>query len=92
MIAPMGEGRMVVRGDMLIANLNDLLEIDLPHESSRTVGGLVMEALGRVPQVGDVAEIDDIRLRVEAVAHHSVTAVCVALPEGAPGLPPVEVN
>ena len=80
MIAPLGEGRMVVRGDILIANLNDLLEIDLPHEGTHTIGGLVMEALGRVPQVGDVVEIKRIRLRVEAVAHRSVTAVCIALP------------
>lgn len=82
LIAPMGEGRMVVRGDMLIANLNDLLEIDLPHESTHTLGGLVMESLGRVPQVGDVVEIEGVRIRVEAIAHHSVTSVCVALPPG----------
>jgi CBS domain containing-hemolysin-like protein len=80
LIAPMGEGRIVVRGDVLISTLNDHLEIDLPHESTHTVGGLVMEALGRVPQVGDVVEIEGVRLRVEAVAHRSVTAVCVALP------------
>jgi putative hemolysin len=92
LIAPMGEGRIVVRGDMLTANLNDLLEIDLPHESTHTIGGLVMEALGRVPQVGDVVEIDGVRLRVEAVAHRSVTAVCVALPPGTPGPSPEGVK
>ncbi len=82
LITPAGEGRIVVRGDMLIANLNDLLEINLPHETTHTIGGLVMDALGRIPQVGDGVEIQDIYLRVEAVAHRSVTAVSVALPPG----------
>ncbi len=86
LIAPMGEGRIVVRGDILIANLSDLLEIDLPHESTHTIGGLVMEALGRVPQVGDVVEIEGVRFRVEAVARRSVTAVAVTLPPATPSL------
>jgi putative hemolysin len=91
LITPVGEGRVVVRGDMLVTNLNSLLEIDLPHDTAHTVGGLVMDALGHVPQVGDVVEIQSIRLRVEAVAHRSVTAVCVALPPDVPGLATVEV-
>jgi putative hemolysin len=82
LITPVGEGRVVVRGDMLVASLNDLLEIDLPHEGAHTVGGLVMEVLGRVPQVGDTVEIEGIRLRVEAVAQMSIVALCVTLPPG----------
>ena len=91
LITPAGEGRIVVRGDMLIGNLNDLLEISLPHEAASTVGGLIMTHLGRVPQVGDTVEIEGIRLRVEAVAHHSVTAACITLPPGAPALDSQEV-
>jgi CBS domain containing-hemolysin-like protein len=80
LIAPAGEGRIVVRGDVLVANLNDLLEIDLPHQAAHTIGGLVMDALGRLPRVGDAVEFEDVRIRVEAVSHRSVTAVCVSLP------------
>ena len=76
----MGAGRISVRGDMLISNLNDKLEINLPHEESHTIGGLVMDSLGRIPQVGDAVEIQGINLRVEAVDHRSVTEVCVSLP------------
>ena len=83
--------RISVRGDMLISTLNDKLEINLPHEESHTVGGLVMDSLGRIPQVGDAVEIavrrtsgssepTVINLRVEAVDHRSVTEVCVSLP------------
>jgi CBS domain containing-hemolysin-like protein len=91
MITPAGEGRIVVRGDMLITSLNDLLEIDLPHETASTVGGLVMDRLGRVPQVGDTVDVRGIHLRVEAVAHMSVTAVCVTLRPDLPAPPDKEV-
>ncbi len=80
LVAPRGTGRISVRGDMLISHLNDRLETNLPHEESHTVGGLVMDSLGRIPQVGDVVEIERIQLRVEAVEHHSVARVCVVLP------------
>jgi CBS domain containing-hemolysin-like protein len=79
LVTPMGGGRISVRGDMLVADLNDQLELNLPHEESRTVGGLVMESLGRIPQVGDEVEIEGIHLRVEAVDHLSVSKVCVLL-------------
>ena len=83
LIVPLGEGRIVVRGDMLVADLNDLLEIDLPHEATHTIGGLGMDSLGRLPKVGDIVEYADIAIRVEAVSHRSVTAVCISLPSDA---------
>jgi CBS domain containing-hemolysin-like protein len=82
LVTPAGPGRLRVRGDMLISYLNDWLEFDLPHDESHTVGGLVMDSLGRIPQVGDVVEVEGITLRVEAVDHHSVAEVCVSLPGG----------
>jgi CBS domain containing-hemolysin-like protein len=81
MITPAGEGRVVVRGDMLISNLNDLLEIDLPTETSSTVGGLIMEQLGQVPRVSDTIEIEGITLQVEATAHNAATSVRITLPD-----------
>jgi putative hemolysin len=91
LITPVGAGRISVRGDMLISSLNDRLDINLPHEESHTIGGLIMTRLGRIPQVGDAVEIAVrrasrpsepavIHLRVEAVDHLSVTEVCVSLP------------
>jgi putative hemolysin len=74
-----GAGRISVRGDLLISVLNDRLAIDLPHEQSRTVAGLIMDTLGRIPEVGDEIEIEGVRLRVEAIDHHSVTRVYVSI-------------
>ena len=80
LITPAGEGRVVVRGDMLISNLNDLLEIDLPHDTASTVSGLIMDQLGRVPSVGDTVQIERLSLQVEAIAHNSVTSARITLP------------
>ena len=80
LVTPAGEGRVVVRGDMLITNLNDLLEVDLPHDTASTVGGLIMDQLGRVPRVNDTVQIEQILLQAEAIAHNSVTSVRITLP------------
>jgi len=77
LITPLAGGQVSVRGDLLIATLNDTFELDLPHGRSRTIGGLVMEELGRIPRVGDEVEFGGIRLQVEAVEHHSVARVRV---------------
>lgn len=77
LITPVGAGRVSVRGDLQISSLNDMLEIDLPHEALHTVGGLVMDSLGRIPQVGDAVEIEGVRLQVEAVDGRSVAQVRV---------------
>ncbi len=84
LITPAGEGRVVVRADMLISNLNDMLEIDLPSDAAATVGGLIMERLGQVPRVGDTVEIEGIILQVEAVAHNAATSVRITLTDQNP--------
>ena len=91
LLTRVGAGRISVRGDMLISDLNDRLDTNLPLEESHTLGGLIMARLGRIPQVGDTVEIavrgtsdssepTVIHLRVEAVDHLSVSEVCVSLP------------
>ncbi len=79
LISPSSAGRFVVRGDMLIVDLNDQLDLRLPHDLAHTIGGLVVEELGRAPQVADTVEIAGVRLHVEAVDDLSVSQVCLTL-------------
>lgn len=88
LIRPMGEGRLVLRGDMAVSQLNNLLEINLPHETSHTIAGLVQDQLGRVPSVGDIVELDGVTLRVEAVANRSANSVSLTPVQDAPVVPP----
>ncbi len=80
LISPSGAGRFVVRGDMLIADLNAHLELRLPRDLAHTIGGLIVEELGRAPQVGDAVEVEGVRLQVETVDELSVSRVCLTLP------------
>jgi len=51
-----------------------------------TIGGLVLQAAGRIPQAGERIRIDGFEFEIERVGHQSVTSVLVSgvpEPEGA---------
>lgn len=62
-----GKGGYIVAGSFDVGRLNDLFEFRPQHETeSTTVGGLVTEWLGRVPQPGEYVERDGLRVEVLA--------------------------
>ncbi|HTT62973.1 MAG TPA: hemolysin family protein [Bryobacteraceae bacterium] len=62
-----GQGGYIVSGSFDVARLNDLLEFHPEEEiESTTVGGLVTEWLGRVPQPGESVERDGIHIDILA--------------------------
>jgi magnesium and cobalt exporter, CNNM family len=62
-----GQGGYIVSGSFDVARLSDLLEFHPDEEiESTTVGGLVSEWLGRVPQPGESVERDGIHIDVLA--------------------------
>jgi putative hemolysin len=62
-----GEGRFVVSGSLDLDRLHELLGFRPAEETeSTTIGGLVTEWMGRVPQVGETVERDGIRIEVLA--------------------------
>lgn len=80
-----GSERTRMRGDLLVSVANSRLLLDLPEEAD-TVGGLVLERLGRAPEPGDEVTAGGARLRVEAVRENGVEEVSV--PRA--GRPPAE--
>jgi CBS domain containing-hemolysin-like protein len=73
------DGSYVVSGSFDLGRLEDLLDFH-PQDGieSTTVGGLVTEWLGHVPEVGEEAEREGIRLKVLAADHLRVDQVRVA--------------
>jgi magnesium and cobalt exporter, CNNM family len=62
-----GQGGYILSGSFEVARLNDLLEFHPEEEiESTTVGGLVTEWLGHVPQPGESLERDGIHIDVLA--------------------------
>ncbi len=74
------EGRIYLRGDLLISDVNEYLDLDLPEATADTLSGLVFSLLGRPPVVGDEAWIEEIMVRVEVMEDLGVGEVSLLLP------------
>ncbi len=74
----LSEDRVQLRGDFLIDELNEVLDLDLPNVDIDTIGGLVLNQLGHVPDVGERLQIDGLALVVEAMDGNGVKAVSLS--------------
>ena len=66
---------LLIRGDTLVVDLNEMLELKLPDEDVDTVGGLVLNQFTRVPAIGDEVEIEGLTFRVEKMRGRGIAAV-----------------
>ncbi len=77
-------GGYLVSGNFGIDRLEGLLQVRLAGETeSTTVGGLIMEWLGRVPRAGEAVERDGLRLEVLAADELRVEQVRISRGETA---------
>ena len=61
------DNTLLVRGDVLLDDLNEHHGFDLRSETSDTVAGLLLDELGRPPEVGDEATLEEVHLKAEEV-------------------------
>jgi CBS domain containing-hemolysin-like protein len=73
------EGRFYLRGDLLVSDVNEYLNLELADVAD-TLGGLILSQLGRPPEVGDEITSGNTVIRVEAMDDLSVIEVSL-LPE-----------
>ena len=69
---------LVARGDVLLEELNDDYALALFSEAA-TLGGLVLERLGRAASVGDTVRLERVKLTVEETERFAVRRVRVVL-------------
>jgi CBS domain containing-hemolysin-like protein len=74
-IVPLGNLRYRVNAALPIAELNEALGLDLPHEHWNTVGGLMFGLLGKIPAAGAVVEIGGMQFTAEAVRGRRIVTV-----------------
>ncbi|MEM8959835.1 MAG: hemolysin family protein [Acidobacteriota bacterium] len=74
LLVPEGTGYRVA-GTTSLADLATLLDTTLDTTSADTIGGIVLQRLGRIPEVGDSVEIGNLYAEVTAVANHRVEAI-----------------
>lgn len=88
LVASDKEGRIYLRGDLLVTDINEYLGLNLPDEEADTLGGLVFSRLGRLPRKGQELVLGEpgVSIRVEATAKRRVVEVSLQLPN-APASP-----
>ena len=79
LIARDKEGRIHLRGDLLVSDVNEYLELSLPEETADTLGGLIISELGRPPKEGEEITIGKIVIQVEQMADFGVQEVSLIL-------------
>ncbi len=76
----MENGQILVRGDLILDELDQHYDLELDREEVDTVGGLIMTLLGRVPEVGDMVSQDGVELTVQSVDGMAVQTALIQLP------------
>ena len=80
LIARDKQGRIYLRGDLLVADVNEYLDLDLPDETADTLSGLIFNEIGRPPENNEEVAIGNIIIRVESMADLGVSEVSLQLP------------
>lgn len=71
----LGDDEVSVSGSLPVDELNELLRAELPEGDWDTVGGLLINVLGRVPGQGESAEVDGVRLVAERVQGNRIARI-----------------
>jgi putative hemolysin len=79
-----GNGVFVFSGKVDIDELSERLDLDIPREGFGTVGGYVLSHLGRVPAVGEVVQLDGLRVEVLEAERRRIGRVRVQRVAAAP--------
>jgi len=81
-------GDVSVSGRMVVTEANDEFDAHLPTGAWDTVGGLVFDLLGHVPEEGESVEVDGLRLVADRVKGRRIERVRIV----SLGRPPAEVE
>ncbi|MDQ6611562.1 MAG: hemolysin family protein, partial [Gemmatimonadota bacterium] len=76
-----GDQRYWVSGRLTLVDLSESVGHDFTRDDVTTVGGLVLELVGRVPRAGQELFIDGFRLIVERVVRRKVERVFIERPQ-----------
>lgn len=77
LVEPIDDDTLRVDAKMSIDEVNDLLDVDLPHEEWDTVGGLVFGLTGHVPSAGDTVGFDGLQFTTERVTGRRIQKIVI---------------
>jgi len=74
---PVDDHTYRVNGRLSIDEVNELLDVELPHDEWDTVGGLMYELLGAVPTQGETVTFDNLTFTAEKVQGRRIAKVLI---------------
>lgn len=74
-----GPKKFIIIARMEIDHLNEALKINLPKGDYETLGGFILERLGRIPAVGESFRYQDILFEVLKADERSISEVLITL-------------
>ncbi|MHB0936976.1 MAG: hemolysin family protein [Armatimonadota bacterium] len=77
---------VVVDGKLLIEEVEDLIDRELPHGDYDTIGGFLYSRFGDVPALGESFTANDLQFTAERLDGHRITKVRITLPAGDEGV------
>ncbi len=81
-VKEVGKREYIIEGSINLEDLNDRLDLDLSSDDYDSLGGLIIQYLDRLPEVGDeVTTPEGIRMVVEKLDKNRIEQVHVYLPE-----------
>jgi len=71
----MKDGDFIFLGRVDLDDFNEILGSNLPKDEADTIGGLIYSRIGRVPEVGEMVQEDNLVLTVEQVSGRRIRKV-----------------
>jgi putative hemolysin len=76
-VQQVNENEAIVDGGVGIDDLNEMFDTELPKQDFDSVGGFIVNELGRMPSVGDTVQFDGVSLKVLSVTGRRIKKVRV---------------
>jgi CBS domain containing-hemolysin-like protein len=77
-LEPVDDTTYRVNGRLTIDDVNDLLDVNLPHDEWDTVAGLMYNLLGSVPTQGETVSFNDLTFTAEKVQGRRIAKVLIS--------------
>jgi len=65
----------IVNGMLDIGEINDIMDTHIDEEEFDTISGMLLSYSGKIPEVGDEVDIDNLHLRIEEVDDKRITKI-----------------
>ncbi len=76
-IRPLGHQEYIVDAKISVADFEEFFHVELETEEAATLGGFILEKMGKVPKQGDVLEAPQLQIRIQKVIRQRILGVTV---------------